>query len=116
MAKTKQRRHKKHRGTQAGTVRQRARGASRMDSRATAQQRRAERMNRPPTWRSAMNRAALEAAVFLAVLVLVLKTDAAQAAFLAGFMFLIYIPMGYSMDSFIYRLRQRRKQRESAES
>jgi hypothetical protein len=87
-----------------------------MDSRATAEQRRSERMNRPPSWRSATNRAGLAAAVFLAVLVLLLKQDIAQAAFLASFMFLVYIPMGYYMDSFIYRLRQRRKQRESAES
>jgi hypothetical protein len=114
MAKT-QRRRKKHRGTQAGTVRQRARGPSRVDSRGTAQQRRVERMNRPPSWRSATNRAALAAAVFLAVLVLVLNQGFGQAAFLAAFMFLIYIPMGYFMDSFIYRIRQRRKQRQSVE-
>jgi Flp pilus assembly protein TadB len=112
----KQRRRKKHRGTQAGTVRHRARGTSRGDARATAEQRRIERMNRPPSWRSATNRAALAAAVFLAVLVLLLHTSAVQAVFLATFMFLIYIPMGYSMDSFIYRFRQRRKERKTAES
>lgn len=82
----------------------------------TAEQRRVQRMNRPPSWRSATNRAALAAVVFLAVLVLLLDQPFAQAAFIAAFMFLIYIPMGYYMDSFIFRLRQRRKQRESAGS
>ena len=55
--------------------------------------------------------------MFLGVLVALLDQPFGQAAFLAGFMFLVYIPMGFYMDSFIYRLRQRRKQqRESAES
>jgi hypothetical protein len=110
MAKT-QRRRKKHRGTQAGTVRSRGRGSSRVSTRATAEQRRVERMNRPPSWRAATNRAGLAAAVFLAVLILLLKQPAAQSFFLAGFMFLVYIPMGYTMDRFIYRMRQRRKQK-----
>jgi hypothetical protein len=113
MAQT--RRRKKHRGTQAGTVRQRARGTSRTDTRASAEQRRIERMNRPPSWRSSINRAGLAASVFLAVLVLLLKQDLGPAVGLAAFMFVIYIPMGYFIDSAVYRMRQRRKQRESSE-
>jgi TRAP-type uncharacterized transport system fused permease subunit len=112
MAQT--RRRKKHRGTQAGTVRQRARGAPRADARMTTEQRRIQRMNRPPSWRSATNRAAVAASVFLAVLVLLLRRPIGEAIFYAAFMFLIYIPMGYYMDSFIYRWRQRKKgQRET---
>lgn len=112
----KTRRRKKHRGTQAGTVKQFSRGPSRAEPRASAQQRRLDRMNRPPSWRAATNRAGLAAAVFLAVLILLLKQDPGPAVGLAAFMFLIYIPMGYSMDSVIFRMRQRRKQqRESAE-
>jgi hypothetical protein len=112
MAQT--RRRKKHRGTQAGTVRQRARGAPRADAR-TSEQRRVERLDRPPSWRSAINRAGLAAAVFLAVLVLLLKRPIGESVFYAAFMFLVYIPMGYSMDSFLHRWRQRRKQRETTE-
>jgi hypothetical protein len=114
MARTQRR--KKHKGTQAGTVRQRARGVSRSEAKMTPEQRRVERMNRPPSWRSATNRAGLASAVFLAALVLLLKQPAGQSVFLAGFMFLIYIPMGYYMDSFIYRFRQRRKSREQRET
>jgi hypothetical protein len=72
-------------------------------------------MNKPPTWRGAMNRAALAAAVFLAVLLLVLRQSFAAAVGLAAFMFLVYIPLGYSMDSFIYRARQRRREREQSQ-
>lgn len=79
----------------------------------TARQRRLERMNRPPTWRAAFNRAGIAAAVFLTVLILVLKQPAGDSLALAGFMLLVYIPMGYAMDSFIYRFRQRRKARET---
>jgi len=114
MAKT-QRRRKKHRGTQAGTVKQFSRGPSGKETRASTQQRRVERMNRPPSWRAAINRAALAASVFLAVLILLLKQDVGPAVGLAAFMFLIYIPMGYSMDSFIFRMRQRRKEQRESE-
>jgi hypothetical protein len=112
MAQT--RRRKKHKGTQAGTVRQRSSGAPRADAR-TSEQRRMDRMNRPPSWRSAANRAAIAASVFLAVLVLLLKRPVGEALFYAAFMFLIYIPMGYYMDSFMYRWRQRRKQQGTTE-
>ena len=114
MART-QRRRRKHRGTQGGTLRQRGRAASRRSQKApmTAGERRIERMNRPPSWRSALNRAAIAAAVFLAVLVLVLKQSAGNSLALAGFMLLVYVPIGYAIDSFLYRLRQRRKAGET---
>jgi hypothetical protein len=49
------------------------------------------------------------------VLVLVLRQPMGNAVALALFMLAIYIPMGYAIDSFIYRLRQRRKQRKQVE-
>jgi hypothetical protein len=87
-----------------------------MSTRATAEQKRQERMDRPPSWRSATNRAAIAAAVFLAVLILLLKQSPGASVGLAGFMFLAYIPMGYAMDTFIWRFRQRRKQRQTESS
>lgn len=115
---SRQRRRKKHRGTQAGTVRQRSRrsSTSRSGPELTPDERRRQRLERPPSWRAAANRAAVSAAVFFAVLVLVLRQSTANAIALAGFMLLVYVPMGYAIDSFIYRLRQRRKQRKQAES
>jgi hypothetical protein len=113
-----QRRRRKHRGTQAGTVRRRgrtSRASSRAEVRQTSAQRRAQRLDRPPTWRGALNRAIVAALVFLAVLLLLLKQPASASVGLAAFMFLVYIPLGYAMDSFIYRMRQRRKEREKEE-
>ena len=114
MART-QRRRKKHRGTQAGTLRQRSRGPSRGSQKApmTASERRIERMNRPPSWRSALNRAGIAAGVFLAVLLILLKQPVGDSLALAGFMLLVYVPIGYAIDSFLYRLRQKRKAGET---
>jgi hypothetical protein len=114
---SRQRRRKKHRGTQAGTVRQRSRkSGSRSTGQLTATERRRERLERPPSWRAATNRAALSAAVFFALLVFLLGQPAGSALAIALFMVVVYIPMGYAIDSFIYRARQRRKQRKQAES
>jgi phosphatidylglycerophosphate synthase len=114
---SRQRRRKKHRGTQAGTVRQRSRkSGSRSTGQLTAAERRRERLERPPSWRAATNRAMLSAAVFFALLVLLLGQPVGSALAIALFMVVVYIPMGYAIDSFIYRARQRRKQRKQAES
>jgi hypothetical protein len=115
MAPQRQRRRKKHRGTQAGTVRRRgrtSRPSSRGEASEVARQRREERMNRPPTWRSAVNRAGLAAGVFFAVLVLLLRQDLAPSISVAAFMFVVYIPLGHGMDSVLYRFRQRKKERD----
>lgn len=72
-------------------------------------------MNRPPSWRAAFNRAAIAASVFFAVLVLVLKQPAASSLSLALVMLLVYVPMGFAMDSLIHRIRRRRSERQSAE-
>ena len=111
MAQTRNKRKRKHRGTPAGTVERRV-GNSRVkkDAKQIARERRQERMNREPTWRGSINRAAIAAAVFGVLVVLVFKKDVASGVILAGFMFLLYIPLGYATDSAIYRFRQRRKE------
>ena len=114
---SRQKRRKKHRGTQAGTVRQRSRrSGTRTTGNLAPAERRRQRLDRPPSWRAAANRAAISALVFFAVLVLVLRQATGNAIVLALFMLLVYIPMGYGIDSFIYRFRQRKKQRDQAES
>jgi len=42
--------------------------------------------------------------------VLVFSRSVAQGVILAGFMFFLYIPLGYVTDSAIFRYRQRKKQ------
>ncbi len=115
MAQTKRKRTRKHRGTPAGTIERAGRtgrGRTASEGKQISAKRREERLNRPPNWRSAVNRAAIAAIVFgvLAVLVLPGERTIADGAVLAALMFLLYIPLGYYTDTLIYRFRQRRKQ------
>jgi hypothetical protein len=112
MAPTKRKR--KHRGTAAGTIEARGRTGRAPKSseiKQTAAQRRQERMDTPPTWRGAMNRAAIAAVVFFVIAMLLLDQPPGGAIALAMFAFLIYIPSGYYVDKFLYDRRQRQKQR-----
>jgi hypothetical protein len=114
VAQSKPKRRRKHRGTQAGTIERAGRTGSartRQDAKQIARQRRSERLDQPPTWRSAVNRAAIAAAVFGLLVVVLFGRNIAAGAALAAFMFLLYIPLGYLTDSAIHRFRQRRKQR-----
>jgi hypothetical protein len=113
MAQTRRKRTRKHRGTPAGTIERAGRtgrSATRADAKTIARQRRTERLDRPPTWRGAINRAAIAAAVFGVLVIALFGRSISQGAILAAFMFFLYIPLGYMTDSFIYRFRQRRKQ------
>jgi len=112
MAQTKRKRKSKHRGTPAGTIERAGRTGrpqTREDAKQIARQRRTERLDRPPTWKGAVNRAAIAAAVFGVLVVLAFGRSIAGGVILAGFMFLLYIPLGYRTDKMIYRFRQRRK-------
>jgi hypothetical protein len=120
MAKTKAKRRRKHRGTQAGTVERpaetRGRGTSgragaprdKTAARAAGRQRRIARLDQPPTWRNSAIRAGL-AAVFVAVVLIVLGNPPQQALLLAVVALVVYVPLGYAFDTLVYRLRQRRK-------
>jgi hypothetical protein len=113
MAQTRRKRTRKHRGTPAGTIERSGRTGrpqTRQDAKQISRQRRTERLDKPPTWRGAMQRAAIAAAVFGVLVVIIFKRDVAQGVILAAFMFLLYIPLGFATDTFVYRLRQRRKQ------
>ncbi len=119
MAQTKKRRSRKHRGTQAGTVERpvpaarggRGGGAAgagvKAEARRQAQERRGARFDKPPTWRGALKRAALMALIFGLLVVLVLKKPVAEGLAVAALMLLLYIPMSYYTDRFIYNRRRR---------
>jgi hypothetical protein len=112
MAQTKRKRTRKHRGTPAGTIERAGRTGrpqTREDAKQIARQRRQERLDRPPTWRGSVNRAAIAAAVFGVLVVALFGRSMAQGVILAGFMFLLYIPLGYATDSAIHRYRLRKK-------
>lgn len=112
MAQTKKKRTRKHRGTPAGTIERAGRTGSsrtRTDAKQIARDRRADRMNREPTWRGAVNRAAIAAAVFGVLVVVVFHKAIASGVTLALFMFILYIPLGYFTDRAIYNFRQRKR-------
>jgi hypothetical protein len=113
MAQTRRKRTRKHRGTPAGTIERAGRTGrpqTRQDAKQISRERRAARLDRPPTWRGAMQRAAIAAAVFGVLVVVAFQRSVPQGAILAAFMFFLYIPLGYVTDTFVYRFRQRRKQ------
>jgi uncharacterized membrane protein len=116
MAQTKKRRRKKHRGTQAGSIDTRTRGRPRTRqearSRARSRSQTTQRQDRPPSWRSALNRGLLAAGVFFALMLLAFQRPVVQALALAAFMLVFYVPFGYYFDQFFYRRRQRQNQRE----
>jgi glycerol uptake facilitator-like aquaporin len=115
VAQTKKRKRKhKHRGTPAGTIDRAGRTGRpqvKKDSKTIAKERRAERLNREPTWKGALNRAAIAAVVFT-VLMFVIRRDQGVVANLAlGFLvFLFYIPLGYLTDRAIFNFRRRKRQ------
>ena len=118
MAQTRKRRTTKHRGNAAGMVETRGRTgraprvdekAQKLDAKAQARAKRMARLDEAPTWRGALNRAGIAAAFFFIVLLLIMKQNVANAIVLAAATLLIYIPMSYYTDLFIYRRRQKQK-------
>ena len=120
-------RKRKQRGTQGGKVGgRRSRPRSRAEAKAQARSRGrskgsgrtpiAERVGSEPTWRGAVNRALIASGIFLLLLVLLFGQPLPQALALSAFMLLVYIPMGYYMDRFFYRMRMRKEQKKRAEA
>jgi hypothetical protein len=115
MAQTKRKR--KHRGNAAGIVERHAHNAtgtrrrpqSKEDVRAEARQRRVDRMNRPPSWKAAAQRAAIAAGLFAVLIVLVFKEKPGNALSLAAFMLVLYIPLSYLTDKALYTWRQKKR-------
>ena len=111
MAQTRRKRKTKHRGNAAGMVESRGR-TSRANAGATKKPSgrgilRADRFNRPPSWSSAFNRAGIATLLFIVVLVLVLRRPLSVAVAIGAFMMLLYVPLGYLSDSYIYKKRNK---------
>jgi hypothetical protein len=114
MAQTKRRRTK-HRGNAAGMVEVRGRTGrkptddERKKDAKGNRGRRPNRLDQPPSWRGAVNRAVLAVVFFAFLVVLFFKQPIGNAVALSAFMLLLYIPLGYYTDQFLYRRRQRQK-------
>ena len=119
MAQAKRRRRTKHRGNAAGVIEARGRtgrkptAAEKGGTGATAaraKQARLSRYDRPPTWRGAFIRASF-AAVALLVLSLLLIRSVGAAIVYFVLALVAYTPISYYTDVWMYRRRQRNKQR-----
>ena len=117
MAQTKRkRRPTKHRGNAAGMIETRGRtgrkpteAERKASSKQDAAARRAERLDRPPTWRGAVIKAALAALIFAVAVTLLFQRPILGSIGLALFTFVVYVPLSYYTDAFIYKRAQARK-------
>lgn len=112
MPPTKKKRRRKHSGTQAGTIHRATRERkpeTKEERRDAARRRRIDRMDRPPTLKGAAGRAAIGAVVFALLAFFLFGQTVPGALLLGGLMLLVYIPIGYMIDLFVYRRHQRRK-------
>jgi len=116
MAQTKKRRRSKHRGNAAGVVEIRGRTGRRPDpqerkrsDKEQARERRMERLHRRPTWRGAINRSLFAAALLALLFIFIMDQPLSQALALAAAMLLVYIPLGYFTDLWLWRRRERKK-------
>jgi hypothetical protein len=114
MAQTKRKR--KHRGNAAGIVERPAHNSrgttssgkglsTKEQTRLDARKRREERMNRPPTWKGAIQRAAIAAGLFAVLITVFFKENVATSISLAAFMLVLYIPLSYMTDRGLYNWR-----------
>jgi hypothetical protein len=113
MAQTKRKRRTKHRGTAAGVVESRGR-TSRPPSpeerkKLSREQTRQARLNKAPTWRSAMNKAMLAGGFMFLFLLVTSKFKIAPSLVFALVAMAIYVPAGYYLELFLWRRRTRGK-------
>jgi len=121
VAQTKRKRRSKHRGNAAGTIEARGRtgrkataeeqkkGAKRGGS---APKSRAERMAQPPSWNRALLRAgAASALLFVLTQVGLFKNNlpTSQAITICLVAMVIYVPLGYAFDNWMYKRFNRPK-------
>ena len=109
MASTKRKRRTKHRGNAAGMVESRGRTGRKpgpADRKTAARRTRMDRYGKPPTVRSALQRSAIAAIVFVAAMILIVHQSVPASIALGGFVLLFYVPLSYYTDLFFYRRRQ----------
>jgi hypothetical protein len=118
MAQTKRKRRTKHRGNAAGSIE--ARGHTGRKLTAEEQKRaaggggaRAAKLRKPPSWNSAALKSLVMAVVLFGLVKFGVlggntKTSTSQALFLAAVAMVIYTPLAYVTDKWVYRNQQKR--------
>jgi hypothetical protein len=111
MAQTKRKRQTKHRGNAAGVVESRGRTGRKPTAAEKAGKPREERIprqDRPPTWLGAFYRSMI-AAVLMLLVCLLLGINSTAVIALFPIVLLIYVPISYYTDTWMFQRRQRRK-------
>jgi hypothetical protein len=108
MAQTKRKRRSKHRGNAAGSVESRGRTGRQVAPAKGGKAVRLDRLDRPPTWRSAANRSAIATVLFVVVITL-LQHNLPSALVIGLLMFPAYTALGFYTDKRIYEKRQAKK-------
>jgi hypothetical protein len=123
MAQTKRKRRSKHRGNAAGVVEARGRTGRRPTAdeqkTGTRQSARDLRMSKPPTWRSAFMKAGLMAGLlflFTRIGLFGSNAELGQSIVICVFALLLYTPIAYLTDKFVYTRYQRRKAQQPKQS
>jgi hypothetical protein len=119
MAQTKRKRRTKHRGNAAGSIEARGRTGRKPTAdeqkKSGRQSARDRRLAKPPSWNSAgMKALAMAALLFVLTQIGLLgkNTSVSQGLLLAVFALVLYTPLAYMTDKWVYNrmLRQREKQ------
>jgi hypothetical protein len=127
MAQTK--RKTKHRGNAAGMVESRGRtgrpptaeersGSTDRRSaskKAKSREQRLQKADRPPTWLGAFYRAAAAAVLMLLIGIILIK-NSSEAIELFPVVLVLYVPISYYTDVWLYRRRQRQKAKAKADA
>jgi hypothetical protein len=120
---TKRKRRSKHRGTAAGTIEARGRTGRRPTAeeqkKLTRDDARQRRLDKPPSWNSAAVKAAVMAALLFVFTQLGLfgdETPIEQSLLLAAFAMVLYTPLAYATDKWVYTRAQRKKAEAAAKS
>jgi hypothetical protein len=113
---TKRKRRSKHRGTAAGTIEARGRTGRRPTAeeqkKLTRDEARQRRLDKPPSWNGAAVKAAVMAAllfVFTQIGLFGDETPIEQSLLLAAFAMVLYTPLAYATDKWVYTRAQRKK-------
>jgi hypothetical protein len=118
MAQTRRKRQTKHRGNAAGVVESRGRtgrkptpGEKSGDAALLARERerKLDKRDQPPTWRSAFIKAMIAAVVLLLIVTLGLHQSSSQVFPLFLIVLVFYTVVSYFTDKWVYDRRQRKK-------
>jgi hypothetical protein len=122
VAQTRRKRQTKHRGNAAGVIESRGRTGRKptaaeksTSGRAAAQSKEKlqDKRDRPPTWRAAFIKAMFAAILLLLVVIVLLHQKSNQAIELFPIVLLMYWPISYFSDKWVYDRRQRKKAKSS---